>query len=104
MVEGEPVHLPAGVDLTAYRLVQEALTNTVKHAGARTAQVKIRHTASHVEVEVCDDGRGVVNGDSDGGHGLTGIAERVSIYHGDLEVGPLDDGGFRLWARLPVSS
>jgi signal transduction histidine kinase len=105
-IEGEPVLLPAGVDLTAYRLVQEGLTNTIKHAAARHAQVRIRYETDHVEVEVCDDGRGAAaalnaNG---GGHGLVGIRERVSIYGGELEAKPRPGGGFRLRARFPVSS
>jgi signal transduction histidine kinase len=106
-IEGEPVPLPAGVDLTAYRLVQEGLTNTIKHAGAKHAEVRVRYDGDHVEVEVSDDGRGS-NGAAwaplGGGHGLVGMRERVSIYGGELEAGPRDGGGFRLRARLPVSA
>ncbi|HEY7283502.1 MAG TPA: sensor histidine kinase [Actinomycetota bacterium] len=107
-VEGEPVPLPAGVDLTAYRLVQEGLTNAIKHAGAHHAQVRVRYGDGHVEVEVSDDGGGVAasgHGDQlmNGGHGLVGMRERVSIYGGELEAGPRDGGGFRLRARLPVT-
>ena len=106
-IEGEPVPLPAGVDLTAYRLVQEGLTNAIKHAAARHAEVRVRYGADHVEIEVCDDGRGTNGADpiaNGGGNGLVGMRERVSIYGGELEAGPRAEGGFRLRARLPVST
>jgi signal transduction histidine kinase len=105
-IEGEPVPLPAGVDLTAYRLVQEGLTNVIKHAAARHADVRVRYDGDHVEIEVRDDGQGtdgVGPGSGGGGHGLVGIRERVSIYGGELEAGPRAGGGFRLRARLPVA-
>jgi signal transduction histidine kinase len=101
-IEGEPVELPAGVDLTAYRLVQEGLTNAIKHARAQRAEVLVRYAAGEVEVTVSDDGRG--GGDGDGsGHGLVGIRERVSVYGGRLEAGVRPEGGFRLRATLPVA-
>jgi signal transduction histidine kinase len=106
-VEGEPVPLPAGVDLAAYRLVQEGLTNAIKHAAARHAEVRVRYDRDHLEVEVCDDGRGAGGADSaasGGGQGLVGLRERVSIYGGELEAGPRAEGGFRLRARLPVAT
>jgi signal transduction histidine kinase len=106
-VEGEPVPLPAGVDLTAYRLVQEGLTNAIKHAAARHADVRVRYDRGHVEIEVCDDGRGADAADptsSNGGHGLVGMRERVSIYGGELEAGPRAEGGYRLRARIPVAT
>jgi signal transduction histidine kinase len=105
-IEGEPVQLPAGVDLTAYRVVQEGLTNTIKHASANHADVRVRYDGDHVEIEVCDDGRGVVDGraSTTGGHGLVGMRERVSIYGGELEAGARADGGYRLRARLPVAT
>ena len=102
-IEGEPVPLPAGVDLTAYRLVQEGLTNAIKHAAARHAEVRIRYDADHVEIEVCDDGRGTNGADpiaNGGGNGLVGMRERVSIYGGELEAGPRAEGGFRLRAAF----
>jgi signal transduction histidine kinase len=102
-IEGEPVRLPAGIDLTAYRLVQEGLTNTIKHASAERAEVRVRYATGQVEVEVVDDGRGA-NDRGNGGHGLLGMRERVSIYGGDLDVGPRTEGGFRLRARLPVQT
>jgi signal transduction histidine kinase len=101
-VEGERVQLPAGVDLTAYRLVQEGLTNAIKHARAEHAEVIVRYVDSRVELTVSDDG----DGDGDGvkgGNGLVGMRERVSVYGGELEAGPLPQGGFRLHATLPIA-
>jgi signal transduction histidine kinase len=107
-VEGRPAPLPAGVDLSAYRIVQEALTNVVKHAGPATAQVTIRYRDQEVAVEVTDNGRGVAAAAGDGrwgtGHGLIGMRERVAAFGGDLEVGPRPGGGFRVAARLPVAA
>jgi signal transduction histidine kinase len=102
-VEGEPVQLPASIDLTAYRLVQEGLTNALKHAQAKHAQVRVRYADGHVEVEVSDDGRGA-GSEPGGGHGLVGMRERVSVYGGELETGPRPEGGYRLHARLPVTA
>jgi signal transduction histidine kinase len=99
--EGEAVQLPAGIDLTAYRLVQEGLTNAIKHAGATRAEVVVHYGEGDVELIVSDDGRGGTGGDG-GGHGLVGMRERVSVYGGDLEAGPRPEGGYRLRARLPV--
>jgi signal transduction histidine kinase len=101
-IEGEPEPLPAGVDLTAYRLVQEGLTNAIKHAGAEHAEVVVRYGDGHVELTVTDDGAGGGDGES-GGHGLVGMRERVAVYGGELEAGPRAGGGFRLHARLPIS-
>ena len=101
-IEGEPVELPAGVDLTAYRIVQEGLTNATKHSKAEHAEVLVRYDNGHVEVTIRDDGPGGGGGDS-GGHGLVGMRERVSVYGGELEVGPRPEGGFALRARLPIT-
>jgi len=101
-VQGTPVPLSAGIDLTAYRLVQEGLTNAVKHAKAEHAEVLVRYSDGHVEITVSDDGRGGGNGEG-GGHGLVGMRERVSVYGGELRAGPRPEGGFALHARLPVS-
>jgi signal transduction histidine kinase len=101
-IEGTPEPLAASVDLTAYRLVQEGLTNAIKHARAKHAEVLVRYGDGHVELTVTDDGSGDGGGES-GGHGLVGMRERVSVYGGKLEAGPLADGGYRLRARLPVS-
>jgi signal transduction histidine kinase len=99
-VEGDPFALPAGVDLTAYRLVQEGLTNALKHARAERAQVLVRYGAGDIEITVSDNGQGAGRGDG-GGHGLVGMRERVTVYGGELEAGPRRDGGYRLRARLP---
>jgi signal transduction histidine kinase len=101
-VEGDPLPLPAGVDLTAYRLVQEGLTNALKHARAQRAQVLVRYSDGDIEVTVSDDGRGTGSGEG-GGHGLVGMRERVAVYGGELEAGPRAEGGYRLRARLPVA-
>ena len=102
-VEGEAVELPPGVDLTAYRLVQEGLTNALKHARATRAEVLVSYGDGAIEVTVTDNGNGVGNGDG-GGHGLVGMRERVSVYGGDLDAGPQPGGGYRLRARLPVTA
>jgi signal transduction histidine kinase len=99
-VDGRPVPLPAGVDLSAYRIVQEALTNALKHAGPAHAQVQLRYGESGLEVEVSDDGDGSTNGDG-GGHGLAGIRERIAVYGGELHVGPRLGRGYSLRAWLP---
>jgi signal transduction histidine kinase len=101
-VEGEPVQLAAGIDLTAYRLVQEGLTNALKHARAQRAEVVVRYADGHVELTVSDDGPGGGDGDK-GGHGLVGMRERISVYGGELEAGPRPEGGYRLSARLPIA-
>jgi signal transduction histidine kinase len=107
-VEGTPSQLPAGVDLSAYRIVQEALTNVVKHAGPARAQVVVGYRDHEVTVEVSDDGRGVTAPTGDGparvGHGLIGMRERVQAFGGDLQVGPRPGGGFRVAARLPLAA
>jgi signal transduction histidine kinase len=100
-VEGEPVHLPAGIDLSAYRIVQEALTNVVKHAGDATAEVVIRYAPRVLELEVSDDGRGGRSGVNGSGHGLIGMRERVALYGGTLEAGPRN-GGYTVRATLPL--
>jgi len=106
-VEGEAAPLPTGIDLTAYRVVQEALTNTLKHAGEARAEVTVRYEPREVVVEVEDDGIGPDgNGqlaDVGGGHGLVGMRERVAVSGGELEAGPRPEGGFELRARLPVT-
>ena len=100
-IEGEPTQLPPGVDLTAYRLVQEGLTNAIKHARASKADVVVRYGDGSVEVTVTDDGPGGGDGGG-GGHGLVGMRERVTVYGGELEAGPRPEGGYSLRARLPV--
>jgi signal transduction histidine kinase len=103
-VEGERVPLPAGVDLCAYRIVQEGLTNTLKHAGPANAEVLLRYAPQALDVEIRDDGRGVSQDNSDGaGHGLVGMRERVALYGGELETGPRHGGGFEVHAHLPLA-
>jgi len=111
-VEGSPARLAPGVDLTAYRIVQEALTNTVRHSGATAAAVTVSYEPGFVTVSVTDPGKGVSRPNGvppprdgsvpSGGFGLAGIAERVASCGGSLTVGPLDQGGFAVTARLPV--
>jgi signal transduction histidine kinase len=104
VVEGAPATLPQGVDLSAYRIVQEGLTNALKHSGAAHARVLVRYTPAELELEVSDDGRGRSNGTANGsGHGLVGMRERVSLYGGELETGSRD-GGYVVHARLPLGS
>jgi signal transduction histidine kinase len=102
-VDGTPRPLPPGVELSAYRIVQEGLTNVVRHAGASHAAVAVRYLPDAVDVEVTDDGAGPsANGDS--GHGLVGVRERVALHGGTLEAGPRPAGGYGLRASLPLRS
>jgi signal transduction histidine kinase len=104
-IEGEAVQLPVGVDLTAYRLVQEGLTNALKHSQATRAEVLVHYSDGQIELVVSDDGRGIGSDDGGGGgHGLVGMRERVSVYGGELDAGPRPEGGYRLRAILPVAS
>jgi signal transduction histidine kinase len=102
-VDGAPVALPAGVDLAAFRIVQEALANTAKHAGAGHAWVHVRYAPRAVELEIGDDGTSHGAGEGTG-HGLTGMRERVGLYGGSLDAGRRENGGFLVRARLPVEA
>ncbi len=103
-IEGEQVPLPVGLDLCAYRIVQEALTNALKHAGRAQAQVLVRYVPRALEVEIRDDGQGAPQTNDDGaGHGLIGMRERVALYGGQLTAGPHQGGGFQVKARLPLA-
>ena len=102
-VEGEPLELPPGMDTSAYRIVQEALTNALKHAGPAHATVTVRYAPRLLELVVEDDGRGNANGGGTG-LGLAGVRERVAVYGGDLEAGPRPGGGYALRARLPLGA
>jgi signal transduction histidine kinase len=98
---GTPRELPEGAELAAYRVVQESLTNTRKHAGlAATAEVTLRYEPESLTVEVTDDGLGAGVSDT-GGHGLAGMRERIEMYGGTVTAGPLPGGGFGVTARLP---
>jgi signal transduction histidine kinase len=102
-IEGSPRELPAGLDLSAYRIVQEALTNVVRHAGPATARVAVGYAPDRVTLEVVDDGRGPAgDGSEPVGHGIAGMRERVALYGGTLEAGPRPGGGFRVAASLPL--
>ena len=105
-IDGSPANLPASVDLSAYRIVQEALTNTLKHAGAGTeATVRLTLYPDHVDVSVTDDGAGPPAArDATHGNGLRGIAERVDLVGGTLSLGPGPGGGFAVRAHLPVAA
>jgi signal transduction histidine kinase len=101
-IEGDPGPLPAAVDLSAYRIVQEGLTNALKHAGATQVEVALRYRRDELGIEVRDNGRGDSN--SDGlGHGLVGIRERVKLYGGEMTAGAASGGGFVLSTRLPIT-
>jgi signal transduction histidine kinase len=103
-VEGDPVRLPAGLDLTAYRIVQEGLTNARKHAPGAAVDIRLRWRPAELEIEVVDDGPGrIANGNGNGtGHGLIGMRERASLYGGSVSAEPTGAGGFGVRARLPI--
>jgi signal transduction histidine kinase len=101
-VDGEPFPLPRAIDLSAYRIVQEGLTNALRHARASNADVTVRYRPDEVQLEVRDNGEG--SSTSDGlGHGLVGVRERVKIYGGEMTAGTAPQGGFVLSTRLPLS-
>jgi signal transduction histidine kinase len=103
VVDGQPRPLPAGVDVSAFRILQEALTNTLRHAHATRAEVVVRYR-DPLELEISDDGNGGQQPGAGDGHGLVGMRERVALYGGDLEVGSVDGRGFRVRATLPLDS
>ncbi|HWC28389.1 MAG TPA: sensor histidine kinase [Solirubrobacteraceae bacterium] len=103
-VEGEERPLPPTVDVSAYRIVQEALTNTLKHAGASRADVRLRYAPGELELEIIDDGRGASDRSQTGsGLGLIGMRERAALHGGQLTAGPVSGGGFAVRVRLPTS-
>jgi signal transduction histidine kinase len=102
-VEGEPVSLPPGVDLSAYRIVQEALTNALKHAGPARATVTVRYRRHELQLEIADSGRGATNGRG-GGHGLVGMRERVALFGGEFDAGNRAGVGYAVQVRLPLES
>jgi signal transduction histidine kinase len=102
-VTGDPVELPPGLELAAYRVVQEALTNVIKHAQPRRAHVRLAYGADELAVEVLDEGV-LAPTSPTGGRGLAGMRERVALYDGVLEVGPRTNGGFAVCARFPAAS
>jgi len=101
----EPVVLPRGIDLSAYRIVQEGLTNALKHAHASSADVTVRYRPDELQIEVRDDGNGDSASNGNGlGHGLVGVRERVKIYGGEMSAGTANGSGFVLSTRLPISA
>jgi signal transduction histidine kinase len=102
-VVGEAVQLPTGLDLSAYRIVQEGLTNVLKHGEQAKAHVRVRYGADEIELEVVDEGETTAAAVTDDGHGLAGMRERVAVYGGEFEAGPREEGGFRVLARLPLA-
>jgi signal transduction histidine kinase len=102
-VEGEPAALPPAVAVSAYRIVQEALTNVLKHAGPARARVVVRYASRGLELEIADDGRGSA-AVGEAGHGLVGMRERVALYGGDFDAGTRNGGGFVVRARLPLAA
>jgi signal transduction histidine kinase len=102
-VQGEPRPLGSGVEVSVYRIVQESLTNVLKHAHAAHAAVLLTYEDTELRLEISDDGRGLSRGAAPGGHGLLGMRERVRVLGGELQAGPVD-GGYRVCARLPVEA
>ncbi len=104
-VNGPRRTLPEALDLVAFRVVQEALTNSIKHAGPARATVTVTYREDRLELEICDDGRGAsyeLPGKAGTGHGLVGMRERLALFNGELSTGGQRGGGFRVYARLPV--
>jgi signal transduction histidine kinase len=101
-VDGERRELPVGIELSAYRIVQEALTNALKHAGEAHASVRVRYGADSLELEIVDDGAGARAAVGSGGHGLVGMRERVALYGGRLDAGRRPNGGFAVRVLLPI--
>ena len=99
---GQQVPLPAAVDLAAYRIIQESLTNTIRHAGPATAAVSLGYHHDELRIDVTDTGRGQPATAGNGGHGLAGMRERAATVGGTVEAGPGPAGGFRVAARLPL--
>jgi signal transduction histidine kinase len=102
-VDGESRELPAGIELSAYRIVQEALTNALKHAGQARAAVRLRYGPESLELEMTDDGGGVPARVPGGGHGLAGMRERVTLYGGKFDAAARPGGGFAIRVLLPLT-
>jgi signal transduction histidine kinase len=101
-VTGDPQPLPPGKDLAAYRVIQEALTNAIKHAGAAPTSVIVQWEPSYLQLQIVDRGATAMNGTNGSGHGLVGMEERMRLYDGSLRAGPVAGGGFEVTARLPL--
>jgi signal transduction histidine kinase len=103
-VSGDPIGLAPGLELNAYRIIQEALTNSLKHARASEVRVHVSYTPGAVELEITDDGPMSALPNGSGGQGLIGMRERALLHGGELQVSPLDSRGYRVWVRLPLES
>lgn len=101
-VDGDPLELPRGIDISAYRIVQEGLTNALRHAHATQAEVALRYASDQLRIEVSDNGHGAAGSDGRG-HGLIGIHERVKLYGGEMSTATVNGGGFTLTAQLPLT-
>ncbi|HYK31815.1 MAG TPA: ATP-binding protein, partial [Streptosporangiaceae bacterium] len=101
-VSGEAAGLPMPVDLAAYRIIQESLTNAIRHAGPASATVSLTYSDADLLIEVADNGRGAPQNASKGGHGLIGMRERAAAAGGTMRAGSAPGGGFLVSARLPV--
>jgi signal transduction histidine kinase len=101
-VDGDPLELPRGIDISAYRIIQEGLTNALKHAHATQAKVALSYASGQVGIAVSDNGHGAA-GSHGHGHGLIGIQERVKLYNGEMTTTSTDGNGFILSARLPLN-
>ena len=102
-IDGKRRELPVGIELSAYRIVQEALTNALKHAGEAHAAVRIRYGDDSLELEIVDDGTKDGSRAAAGGHGLVGMRERVALYGGRFDASPNPGGGFVVRAKLPIA-
>ena len=103
-VSGQARDLPTGVDLAAYRIIQESLTNVIRHARAATARIAITYRRADLVIQIEDDGRGSdePGPSTTGGNGLLGMRERATALGGDFDAGPISAGGYRVRARLPL--
>ena len=106
LLEGHPRPLPVGLDVSVYRIIQEALTNALRHAGPARAKVLVRYGDHDLQVRVTDDGRGIPGsgGDGSSGQGLIGMRERVALFGGEFEAGPTPGGGYAVSVRLPIEA
>jgi len=103
-VRGHPHPLPAAVELAAYRIVQESLTNVARHAGSPAATVTLGFVADAFEIEIVDKGRSVSFREEQSGHGIAGMKERAAAVGGRFEAGARPQGGFRVWTKLPAGN